>query len=150
MAQTHQDHVFGRNDTNPDGTVDTGRWADPETLSRLSNYPCFACLSDKQLWIVAVLILCNILAQDPASECTVEQLMQDSACINCFSERQIWQALLAYIAEWATDNGYITDVDTLIREAVCLNCVSAKQLKGMVAATVGAGLLNGNLFPQTP
>lgn len=124
------------------------RWANAETMSRLAAYPCFRCLSDHELWIVAVLVLCRILVANGTDEdCQVTELMNDGACVPCFSERQMWQALLAVIATWAVDNGYIDDLDALIDQAVCLNCVETKRLKGMLIAILNRGIEDGTLFP---
>lgn len=122
------------------------RWADPETLARLSTYPCFRCLSDQQLWLVAGILLCRILSPDPNNECTVQELIENSACAHCFSDRQILQIAVALIAEYAADNGRIDSVDDLIQEAVCLNCADPKLVRSIVVGEIGRGINEGTLF----
>ena len=137
MADTHRDHYF------PAPREGDRRWADPETLARLETYPCLQCLSDKQLWIVATMVLCAILQDD----CTVENLVSNSGCVDCYSERQMWQILVGIIAAWATDNGYIDDLDALIQQAVCLNCLEAKRIRGILISIVANGIVDGDVFP---
>lgn len=122
------------------------RWADPETLARLADYPCFRCLSDQQLWLVLGIVLCRIVSTDPDNECTVAEMVENSACAHCFSDRQILQIVVALIAKYAADNGRITDVDQLIQDAVCLNCADPKLVRSVVAGEIGRGILNGTLF----
>lgn len=126
------------------------RWADAETLARLQAYPCLTCLSDKELLVGLVMLLCPILETDAENECTTEALMAHAACAECVSERQLWQILVALIAQWAVDNGYIESVETWIQQAVCLSCLSEKKIKAMVAALLARGLEAGTLFPLRP
>jgi hypothetical protein len=103
-------------------------------------------LSDKQLKIVAVFLLCIILAENPNAECTVEELMRNNACEGCFSVRQGWQILVALIAQYALDQSFIPDLDLVIQEAACLNCASDKQIQGMLIGVLARGIETGTLF----
>lgn len=127
--------------------VEQQRWADSETLARLSAYPCLRCLSDKELWVGTVMLLCQILETDPTAECTVESLVARSACTDCFSDRQLWQMLVALIAEWAVAQGYVESVDAWVQDASCLSCLSEKQVKAIVVSLLARGLEDGTLFP---
>ena len=126
------------------------RWADSETLARLSAYPCLQCLSDKELWIGAAMILCRILETDPDADCTTETLTAHAACADCFSERQMWQILVATIATFAVDGGYVDNVTDLLQQGSCLNCLSEKKIKTIVVAILSRGIENGTLFPARP
>lgn len=112
----------------------------------MSEYPCFACASDHQLDIILAILLCRILSTDADNECTVEQMVQDSRCFHCFSDRQIKQRIVALIATYAADNGLVTDVEQEIANAVCLNCVEPKQVRGMILDQIERGINNGTLF----
>lgn len=126
---------------------DTQRWASPETLAALSDYPCLRCLSDHQLLILLALLLCRIVSTDPDNECTAGEMVDTAHCFSCFSDRQLLQMTVAIIATYAVENGYVTNVDTLIEEGVCLNCVDPKQIRGMLVDQVQKGIINGTLFP---
>lgn len=96
--------------------------------------------------MVLGLLLCRILSTDPDNECTAEELLENSSCASCFSDRQILQALVALIAVYAVDNGRIGNLDTLIEEAVCLNCADPKTVRSIIAAEIGRGIINDTLF----
>jgi hypothetical protein len=149
MAETHRDYIPPRDadPENPAVLEQPARWADEETLARLQAYPCLRCLSDKELWVATVMLLCTILEADIEANCSTEVLMENAACADCFSDRQMWQVLLALIGQWAVDNGYVDSIGTWLQQGSCLTCLSEKKLKAMVVALLARGLAAGTLFP---
>jgi hypothetical protein len=126
--------------------TETQRWPTAATIGALANYPCFRCLSDQQLIIVLAVILCRIVSTDRNNECTPAELISTASCSQCFSDRQLMQMLVAMVANYASTQGLVADVDALIEDAVCLNCVDPKKVRGMVVDQVERGINNGTLF----
>lgn len=122
------------------------RWPSAATITALDEYPCLRCLSDQQLVIVLAVVLCRIVSTDRENECTAAEMVATAGCSDCFSDRQLFQMMVAMIATYAVGEGLITDLNALVENVVCLNCADPKKVRGMVVDQVERGIANGTLF----
>lgn len=88
--------------------------------SLLASTPCVKCLSIKELWAVIV----AILAIDAGK--TQPQVISDSACFTCLSEKQMLEAFVVLLGNAVL--GSTTSLQTVIDEMHCLVCATDKQL----------------------
>lgn len=93
-----------------------------------SRAPCLSCLSTNQLW---GLLLYTLAAQtDYEMPGDLGQLMSDSACLNCLTDKQLLEGVVGALAELTLEN---PDIKQIQSELACLNCATPTQLKSAVA-----------------
>lgn len=94
----------------------------------LDNFPCFQCLSEKELLAVLVLALATGNGNDLSTD--LDALMQNSACNACMTDKQMLEAVTALFANYYLTEGFtIADIRDDIK---CLLCVDPKRLKAML------------------
>lgn len=103
--------------------------ASPCRISDIAdNYPCLACLSEKELLAVLAQSLA-VLNRYDLSAGDLPTLLEDSACISCLSDKQLLQALVGIIGGYADSELSIAD----IREDVkCLLCVPPQKVRALI------------------
>lgn len=95
---------------------------------RLKNFPCLACLSDSEL--DAAFVVALAISAGYTMPSGTNQLLTDSACFTCLTEKQKKKALVsAYLEKYAPT---ITAAD-LRNRMKCLRCASPKQIKAAIS-----------------
>lgn len=96
---------------------------------RLEKFKCLECGSESQLLLVLLLALAKNRHAGYTMPDDTNQLMQDSACWACLSDKQLLQAVVSTVSEWVEDE----DWQPLVEEARCIQCANPKQIKAAIA-----------------
>lgn len=93
----------------------------------LSQIPCLACLSEKDLQAVLLYILST--QTDYSLPDDLKTLIQDSSCVACFSKKEMLQTIISALA-----NEFVTG-ETIpeIRDSMkCLQCATPQQIQAAI------------------
>lgn len=94
----------------------------------LNDFKCLSCLSQKELLAVAVYALAWGNGYDLPGD--INQIIEDSACFECLSDKQLDQAMALVPVKFFMDDA---TVPTVAQDISCLTCASPKQLKAALA-----------------
>lgn len=115
--------LIQRQDTPPPVVVPR----ETNSIDVLNQTPCLTCLSEKELQAVLVYLLST--QTDYSLPDDLRQLMQDSVCINCFSNKEKLQAVVAALADELVTDETIPE----IRDAMkCLLCATPGQIQSAI------------------
>lgn len=105
----------------------------------LADYPCFECLSEREMLAVFVLVANELLGTYTLPD-QVDEMLSDSACFDCLSDKQKMQAIISAMSQVAY---YGTDktIDDIRNEIKCLLCAPPGLLKAAATRFIG-GLVN--------
>lgn len=109
-------------------------------------YPCAACLSEHDLLAVIALALCKINAGDPNAACDPATLLANAACLTCLSNKQILEAIVKIIVNWAYNNGYMLPDTDLRADIACLHCLTPKQILAIILDELCTGVNDGTIL----
>lgn len=111
----------------------------------LGEYPCFSCLSQTEMLAVFILIA-NELLGTYTLPAEVDTLLEDSACFNCISDKQKFQAIISTMAQVAYARSE-KSMDDIRDEIKCLLCAPPGLLKA-AAVLMLCQLTDGITPPQ--
>jgi hypothetical protein len=97
------------------------------------QYPCLSCLSESELLKLMIVVLNDYIGTlrdsinpyDLPSE--LSDLMSDSACYGCLSDKQMLQAVVVMFASLTYDD--TKNVQDIVDDMHCLICADPKQTK---------------------
>lgn len=96
----------------------------------LAQYPCLACLSEKDLLAVLVYSMAQVTNEnadpDVNYSANMPRLLADSACWMCLSKKQMLQALVGMMANLFVAGKTVAQLRDAIK---CMQCGSQKQLQ---------------------
>ena len=110
----------------------------------LNTFPCLQCYSKTELKQVLVMLLAE-LSESYEMPGSTNQVMKDSACFTCLSEKQLLQAMVSTLAQqvgWES-----TDFNDIKDKIKCLNCANPKQIDAAITYLV---CLNTTVITQAP
>lgn len=94
----------------------------------LNLYPCLQCLNKSELLAVLVYVLATLNGKDVTTD--LSTMMDDSACYNCLTEKQMLEGLIASLA---TNVIPAETTVTQMREYVkCLTCVDPNRIRALL------------------
>lgn len=110
-----------------------GRTVTPCDLTDAQHdYPCLNCLSESQLWMVAFLTMNFLYNSLNGTDTTPTERLQEMGCINCLSDKQQLQAIVAKLVDMASDLGYSAEAG--LADASCAQCADPQAIRGALAA----------------
>lgn len=111
----------------------------------LEDYKCLACLSEKELLAVLVLVANQLIGTYNLPE-ELDDLFSDSACFTCLSDKQKFQAIISAMSTVAYERSGKT-IDEVRDEIKCMLCAPPGVLKG-AAVLLLCQLTNGITPPS--
>lgn len=105
----------------------------PTPGALLDVYPCFNCLSEKELLATLALVSYGL---NHRGSTDVATMVADAKCW-CIPDKEMLVAITASMVAIAIANGYFTDADAATVAASCLSCADPHILKAIITkATV--------------
>lgn len=108
---------------------------DPKTT--VNQVPCITCISDSQLMVLLVPVLNDYLSSLRGSDAytlpdDTSQLVQDSACYTCLSQRRQLELMATLLGALAYGTENDPDIPHLQEQAKCLVCADPNQIRAIL------------------
>lgn len=98
----------------------------PDTLA--ADFPCVKCLNgDQEKWLAIVYLLFR-LRYGANATFNVNTVAAACSCFNCISEDELLDNVVTLLADQATNNDVIPDLN-VVEDAACLKCEDELTLK---------------------
>lgn len=95
----------------------------------VNAYPCVHCASQTQLFAILAV---SMYALNHHGDYTLTNMLNDSGCLSCISEKQFWEGVTNSFLGVAIANGYFDDANAAIQAAECLTCTDPKHVKAIL------------------
>lgn len=114
----------------------------PQALAEIA--PCFRCLSETQLRMVFMFLWAILDGYDLPED--LDQLVEDSKCFTCLSQKQILEQKVAILADFLGATDLLSGQESVIEDMRCFPCLSQRQIDAAILFLI-CDFLTGGFAP---
>lgn len=105
------------------------RGSDCTPANLMDTYPCLKCMSKSDLRLMLLWLMTYLSSYDLSEAGALDQLLEDSACFTCLSDKQRLQAMVAVIGD-AFGKEFTSE--TFLADTKCLRCLKPGQVDAAI------------------